>query len=198
MPNRHMTADRIRDAVLKRCRRFWHATLLHITNHVISRCLSSRCRLFWYRHVMKFNIAVGAAILIGCRFSKQGNLTVGEHTVINNDCRIDNREPVRIGANVSLSYGTLVVTGGHDIDSSRFAYKGEGVEIEDYVWVCARAIIQPGVKLGRGSVVLPGSVVTASVPERHVVGGAPARFVKERKAELVYCQDWDSVVPPLG
>ncbi len=190
--------QKINAALRKRWNKFHDNFLLYVTNHVISGCLSSRFRLCWYRRIMGFQIAAGASILPGCRFSKPGNLIVGEYTVINNDCRLDNRELIHIGANVSISYGALILTGGHDLDSSRFAYQGACVILEDYAWVCARAIIQPGVTMGRGSVALTGSVVAASVPERHVVGGVPARFVKERKAELNYRLHWDPAVPALG
>lgn len=190
---------RIKRGVAKRWRRFWDATLLYITNHVIARCLCSRCRMFWYRHVMGFEIGKRSFILTGCRFARRGNLRIGDGTIVNNDCRIDNREPIRIGDRVSISLETLILTGGHDMDSNQFAYQGRGVIIEDYTWVCARAIIQPGVTLGRGCVVLTGSVVAGDVAPMQVVGGVPARFVRERKADLSYeLIPNPPAVPPMG
>ncbi|MEV7663036.1 DapH/DapD/GlmU-related protein [Paenarthrobacter sp. NPDC089316] len=54
------------------------------------------------------------------------------------------------------------------------------VVIEDDVWIGARAIILPGVRVGRGSVVAAAAVVTKSVPPFSVVAGNPARVVKSR------------------
>ena len=190
--------QRLESGIRKRWRRFWDGLLLYLTNHIVSRCLFPQLRLAWYRRVMKFDIAPGASVLTDCRFSGRGNLAVGGNTVINNECRLDNREPIRIGSNVSISYGALILTAGHNLDSSRFSYRGASVVIEDYVWVCARATVQPGVTLGRGSVALAGSVVAHTVPPMQVVGGEPARFVKERKSELTYRLHWNPAVPPLG
>ena len=51
--------------------------------------------------------------------------------------------------------------------------------IEDDVWIGANAIILKGVTLGKGCVVAAGSVVTKSVPANALVGGNPARIIKQ-------------------
>ena len=55
----------------------------------------------------------------------------------------------------------------------------EGITIEDDAWIGAGAIITDGVCVGRGAVVAAGAVVTADVPAHTVVGGAPARVLRE-------------------
>jgi maltose O-acetyltransferase len=65
------------------------------------------------------------------------------------------------------------------------------VSIEDYVWLGARAVILPGVTVGRGAVVAAGSVVTKNVPPLTIVAGIPARPVGMRdSAATVYELDW--------
>ncbi|MBL0058319.1 MAG: acyltransferase [Elusimicrobia bacterium] len=172
--------------------------LVFLTNHVVARVLFSAWRLWWYRHIMGFDIGPGASLLRDIRVSRRGNMRVGAHTVINNGCRLDNRFPIVIGKNVSLTYGTLVLTKGHDIDSPVFATKGAGVTIEDYAWICANAIILPGVRVGRGGVVLPGGVVVKDVEPFHVVGGNPVKFIRERSRDLRYQLRWDPWVPFFG
>ena len=54
------------------------------------------------------------------------------------------------------------------------------VIIGDDVWIGARAIIMPGIVIGRGAVIGAGSVVTKNVDEYAVVAGNPARVIKYR------------------
>jgi acetyltransferase-like isoleucine patch superfamily enzyme len=55
----------------------------------------------------------------------------------------------------------------------------EGIVIEDDVWVGAGAVVTDGVRIGRGAVVAAGAVVADDVPPHTVVGGVPARVLKE-------------------
>ncbi len=59
--------------------------------------------------------------------------------------------------------------------------EGNKVIIEDDVWIGRNAIVMPGVRIGKGSIVAAGSVVTKDVPEYVIVGGTPAKFIKSRK-----------------
>ena len=172
--------------------------LIYLNNHIIARIIFSSVRLFWYRYVMHFKIGEKSSILTHFKVSERNNIEIGNHTVINNNCRFDNRFPISIGNNVSITYGTSILTKGHDIDDPDFRTKGAPVVIEDYVWVSAFAIILPGVTLKKGCVVLPGSVVTGDVESYHVVGGNPAGFIRERNHSLCYELHWDPWVPFWG
>lgn len=59
-------------------------------------------------------------------------------------------------------------------------------------------IVLPGVHIGKGAVVLPGSVVSQDVEPYHVVGGNPAKFIRMRSTDLRYELDWDPWFPFFG
>jgi maltose O-acetyltransferase len=53
------------------------------------------------------------------------------------------------------------------------------VEIGDDTWICARATINPGVKIGQGCLVAAGSVVAKDVEAGMLVGGVPAKVLRK-------------------
>jgi len=114
------------------------------------------------------------------------NIEIGQGSVIGEHCLIDGRCGLFVGDNVNISTGAYIWTLHHDINSPDFCSIGSPVHISDYVWICSRAIILPGVTIGRGSVVASGSVVTKDVPEGVVVGGIPAKIIGQRNTELNY------------
>lgn len=109
------------------------------------------------------------------------NIQIGAGSTVNGRCLLDSRYPLKIGRRVMVGHGTTIFTLGHDIDDPIFAPKGAPVTIEDYAIIFPKVLVMPGVTIGSGAVVLPGSVVTADVAPMAVVGGAPARYMRERK-----------------
>jgi acetyltransferase-like isoleucine patch superfamily enzyme len=77
----------------------------------------------------------------------------------------------------------MIWTMHHDYNDLNFKAIGGPVIVEDYAWICSRAIILPGVTIGEGAVIAAGSVVTKDVAAWTVVGGVPAKkiSVRERK-----------------
>lgn len=154
--------------------------------------------MWWYRSVMGYEIGQGSTVLVDVRFSGRRHMRIGAHSIVNNGCRIDNRGQVTLGDSVSLSYGTTIYTKGHAIDSRDFRTVSAPVTIQDKVWVCAGATVLPGVTLHEGSVVLTGSVVHKDVSAYEVVGGNPAKHVRDRSRDLDYEIDFRPWVPFFG
>ena len=109
------------------------------------------------------------------------NLVVGDHVSFHSD-RIDVRAPLKIGDYVIIGDSASIITCSHDIDSTEWAFKSYGLEIEDYVWIATRAMILPSCrKIGRGAVIGAGSVVVKDVPPMAVVSGNPAQILRYRQ-----------------
>lgn len=103
-------------------------------------------------------------------------VNIGKKNYISLHAHIDIRRGViRIGNNVSISRGTVIL--------SHTGYQAPQQEaetvIEDNVIIFVNSIIYPGVKIGRNSIVGAGSVVMKDVPPNVVVLGNPARVVQQ-------------------
>jgi acetyltransferase-like isoleucine patch superfamily enzyme len=128
-----------------------------------------------------YNVARSATIQGGVRFFHVGRLAVGEGTLVNRGVYLDNRGGLTIGAQVSIAHDCRVYSLGHEIHDGEFTDKAKPVQIDDYCVLFAGAMVMPGVHLGRGAVVMAGSVVTRSVEPYRVVGGNPARDLGPRE-----------------
>lgn len=106
-------------------------------------------------------IMMGAVINIGAE--------IGEGTMVDMNAVVGARG--KLGNNVHLGAGA-VVAGVLEPPSK------SPCEIGDNVLIGANSVILEGVKIGKGSVVAAGSVVTSDVPENVVVAGTPAKIVK--------------------
>lgn len=98
----------------------------------------------------------------------------------------DVRGPVTIGCDVMMGPDVLIVTQQHRYDRLDIPMAAQGVSapapiiIEDDVWIGAKAILLPGICVGRGAIIGAGSVVTHNVPAYTIVGGNPAKVLKHR------------------
>jgi len=123
-------------------------------------------------HVYNFRDLPHAGIWIG------KNSLVGEYSVIRG------QGGVHIGDRVYTSPFSQIIAVNHVFDDPEkpFVEQGitaEGITIEDDVWIGAGAIITDGVRIGKGAVIAAGSVVTKDVQPHTVVGGVPAKVIRE-------------------
>lgn len=143
-------------------------------------------RLFWYRRVMGFEIGNGSHVFMDAWFDGRRGFRMGNGSVINQKCRLDNRGGITIGDAVSISAEVCILTADHDLQSRDFAGRTKPVEIADRVFIGTRAMILPGVRLGEGSAVAAGAIVTRDVAPFTIVGGAPAKPIGTRPQDLNY------------
>lgn len=123
----------------------------------------------------------GSIIHMWASFFQPKNIEIGQDTIVGNNAFLDGRAPLIIGNHTDIAAEVLIYNSEHDIHSEDFQAIEGSVEIGDYVFIGPRAIILPGVKIGRGAVVAAGAVVTKSVPDFAIVGGVPAGKIGERK-----------------
>ncbi|GGH19217.1 acyltransferase [Mucilaginibacter phyllosphaerae] len=136
--------------------------------------------------VLKANIGKGSGLYRGFEVRRPSQLVIGNSTVIGHNALLDARMGLTIGNNVNLSNEVMIWTLHHDYNDAGFASVGSPVVIHDYVWLCSRTIILPGVTIGEGAVVAAGAVVAKDVLPYTVVGGVPAKKIADRNRNLTY------------
>lgn len=119
-----------------------------------------------------------------------GRIEMGNRVLLARGASIDYTGGVRLGNNVVLSDGAMIYSHAHDPLCPRSKIiKKTPLHVCDDAWICARAMIMPGVEyISCGAIISPGSVVYKRVPDYGVVRGNPARLVavvspEARKAE---------------
>lgn len=136
-------------------------------------------RLFIYK-LAGMNIGKDSRIHIGARFFNPSNVRIGKGTIIGDNVFLDGRDKLIIGDCVDIASSVMILNSEHDINSADFHAILGTVEIGDYVFIGPRAIILPGVKIGKGAIVAAGAVVTKTVADFAIVGGVPSSVIGER------------------
>jgi maltose O-acetyltransferase len=113
-------------------------------------------------------------------------LTIGENTLITRRLHVDLGAAVRIGNHVRIGHDVSILTVNHAVGTRDFRagprFFGE-ITIEDGCWIGSRCTLLPGVVIGSGAIVAAGAVVSRSVPPDTLVGGVPARVIRELPPE---------------
>lgn len=110
------------------------------------------------------------------------NIQLGENVYFNFNCVILDICTVRIGNNTMLGPGVQVLAATHPTDSVERAKGlefGRPITIGNDVWIGGGAILCPGVNVGDRSVVAAGAVITKDMPEGVLIGGNPAKIIRE-------------------
>jgi len=112
-------------------------------------------------------------------------LFIGNNVTINRNVFITARDRIYIGNNVLIGQNTIINSGNHKFSNPNVPINAQGhssdeIIIGNDVWIGANCSILKGVKIGDGAVVGAGSVVTKDVEPYTVVGGVPAKKIKDR------------------
>lgn len=138
------------------------------------------------RHVRTFFLKLlGAKIgkismFGGFEIRNPSGLVVQDGCSIGPRVLLDGRKGLQIKKNVTIACEAIIWTLHHDYNDKNFKAVGDPVVIEEYAWICSRAVILPGVTVGKGAVVATGSVVTKNVLPFTIVGGIPAKQIGKR------------------
>ncbi|HEY1984414.1 MAG TPA: putative colanic acid biosynthesis acetyltransferase [Terracidiphilus sp.] len=133
--------------------------------------------------------AFGAKMGPNCHFYPKAkiwapwNLICADQVTAGDGAEIYNLAPMYFGSHALVSQGAYLCGATHDFDDPAFPLLAYSTHIGAYAWVCARAIVCPGVNVGEGAVLGLASVATRDLDPWGVYAGMPAVKVKERTHE---------------
>lgn len=133
-----------------------------------------------FNHTDRAPIVVGRNANIYRGTEVTGPATIGDDVFINRDAYI--RPGTVIGDRVNLGPFVRLVTDTHEIGPAERragAVRHEPIRIGNGAWIGASVTVLGGVRIGSGSIVAAGSIVTRDVPENVVVGGVPAALIRK-------------------
>lgn len=108
------------------------------------------------------------------------NIHLGERVFINSGCRFQDQGSITIGDDALIGHNVVIATLNHEVNpADRATTVPQPVRLGNSVWIGANATILPGVTIGDGSIVAAGAVVTKDVPSMTIVGGVPARKIRD-------------------
>jgi acetyltransferase-like isoleucine patch superfamily enzyme len=131
------------------------------------------------------SLGQGVAVNGPVEFGNPRQVELGDDVCINPGLKVRGDGGLRIGSHVHFGIDVEILTSNHNFDQPASLPYDEvriarDVEIGDCAWIGDRVVIVPGVKVGEGAVLAAGAVVTRDVPAMAVVGGSPAKVIRQR------------------
>lgn len=161
---------------------FFQGLKFYLYNNLVSYLPIHLVRNLFLRHILGIKIGKFSFVHMGSRF--QGTISIGNHSVIGRNCVL--LGDITIKNNVSITAETYIFTSSHIVNSAYFECFYTKVVIEDYAWIGARAMILPGVRIGKGAILGAMSIATKNIPDYSIFAGNPAKEIGQREKELAY------------
>jgi len=154
--------------------------------HIFLRIDQIRKTLHKYRlKQKKANIGKGVTIHHTTYVRNPEGFTIGDNSNVNHGSELYSAGGITIGKGTMIAYQVVILSDtrtflGPELLKSRTERIKKPVLIGDDVWIGARAMIMPGVRIANHAIVAGGSIVTKDINEWEVVAGNPAKVIKKR------------------
>jgi maltose O-acetyltransferase len=141
-------------------------------------CRAAACRRIFRYCGKRVNVEKGANFYTGWEVELGDDSSLGINCFIPYD--------LKVGKDVMMGPYVVIIGDSHEYQKRDIPMRLQGkrnyrpVVIEDDVWIGARVIILPAIRIGKGAIIGTGAVVTKDVPPYAICAGNPARIIKYR------------------
>ena len=138
------------------------------------------------KYFQKRGFSIHKNVYIAANVNLKGKVSIDDGSSIAENCILSGGNAgISIGKNVMIAPNVVIIAFSHGIEKNGIPMsRQENIEdevfIEDDVWISANCTIGKGVRISKGAVVAANSFVNKDVPPYAIVGGVPAKFIKER------------------
>ena len=158
-------------------RLFWHVSSFFLFSPFVLPMFNS-WRIFLLR-LFGAKIGVGCVVHASAYIPSPKNLIIGNKSAIGPQVRFHIGKTI-IGNKVTISQRSYLCSATHSIDSINTPFVAGTIIVKDFAWVAAEAFIMSNVTIGEGAIVGARAAVFKNVPDWTVVGGNPAKIIKQR------------------
>jgi putative colanic acid biosynthesis acetyltransferase WcaF len=134
----------------------------------------------WVYRLFGATLGRDCHIYPGARVWAPWNLQCEDCVGIADEAVIYNTLPMKLGSHCVISQQAYLCGATHDFELEGFPMVSAPISIGRHAWICARAVVGPGVRVADGAVLGLASVTTRHLEAWTVYAGAPARPIRQR------------------
>ncbi|TGC10653.1 hypothetical protein CUN85_03990 [Methanolobus halotolerans] len=156
----------------------------HFVSKVPSYSKGDELRRILLKYLL-YKMDKGATISSGCKIYYPQGISLGKNVIVAERILLDGKGIIDIDADSMIGFESILITSTYNSTRKDVLIRKQGkskapIRIGKNVWVGTRVTILPGVEIGDGAIIGANSVVIKDVTPNTVVGGVPARYIKDR------------------
>jgi len=172
-------------------RSFWYCFYYAVAQHLPASYryqpfgkLGKACRALACRHLFR-KCGQHVNVEHGANFYTGWEIEIGDYSSMGINCMVP--YDLKVGKDVMMGPFVVIIGDSHQFSDRNIPMRLQGikqyppVQIADDVWIGARVMILPGLKIGKGAIIGAGAVVTKDVPPYAIFAGNPARMIGSRE-----------------